>query len=316
MIIKRVFVVWLFLTVVVFAGTSCVSKKKYNSMETLKNKVQDMLDKKNKQTADLNDEIKDLEKQLKDCESARTALAADTARLRKSSQASAENLAELKASCERMQENYDNLKNKSSRKIRDLIDELEALQGNVGALQADLESREKRLKDVERKLAFRDSVMNALQDKITGALLNFKGKDLSVEVKNGKVYVTLSNRLLFASGSWKIDTEGKKALQDLAGVLKEQQDITIMVEGHTDNVPVSNLGQIKDNWDLSVMRSTEVIRILTGEGVDPTHVIPAGRGEYVPLKADDSKESRAENRRTEIVLTPNLDELWNLISNK
>jgi len=123
----------------------------------------------------------------------------------------------------------------------------------------------------------------------------------------------LENRLLFASGSTKIDSEGEKALSELAKVLASQPDVAIMVEGHTDNVPVSNLGNIKDNWDLSVMRSTAVVRLLTSNGVDPVKVIPSGRSEFIPLDGGDSVESRAKNRRTEIILTPNLDPLFELI---
>ena len=291
----------------VLALGSCVSKKKYEEMENLKRKSQSMLDDERKSRRNAEQEAERLKRELADCDEARQRLGVDTARLLARQATLQENLADLRKSCAQLDDNYKQLKNKSSDKLRDMMEQLEDL-------QKDLSDREARLKIVEGKLAERDSIMNALQKRVSDALLGFEKDGLTVEVRNGKVYVSLSNKLLFASGSTKIDKKGQDALRELATVLKEQKDISIMVEGHTDDVPVSNLGSIKDNWDLSVMRSTEVVRILVSNGLQPMRVIPAGRSEYVPKVEGKTPEARASNRRTEIVISPKLDELYELIN--
>ncbi|NJN42266.1 MAG: OmpA family protein, partial [Flammeovirgaceae bacterium] len=130
----------------------------------------------------------------------------------------------------------------------------------------------------------------------------------------GKVYVSLAEQLLFGSGSIVVDSKGVNALQQLAKAIKDQRDIQIMVEGHTDNVPVSKKSQyMQDNWDLSVMRATSITKILTNAGVSPNQITASGKGEYYPLTPNASAESKQKNRRTEIIITPNLDELFRLL---
>ncbi len=287
--------------------TSCVSKKKYNEMETLKTSLQGMVDSRDKTIEDLQLEVDSLNKKITDCQDDREKLMNDTTRLAAANRKMRSEMGELSESCERVSNNYKQLKAKSSEKLRELLDQLETA-------QRDLDQREKRLAEVESMLHQRDSVMNMLHKRVTDALLGFKDDGLTVEVKDGKVYVSLSNKLLFASGSTKIDANGQNALAGLANVLKDQEDLTIMVEGHTDDVPVSNLGAIKDNWDLSVMRSTEVVRLLVANGVEPTRIVPAGHGEFIPKVGGSSSEARASNRRTEIVISPKLDELYDLIN--
>lgn len=276
-------------------------------METLKNQVQDLLEAKKKDLMSLEAQNDSLNAALNAKSAEARGLMADTSSLGSRNRDLKGELADLNASCNTLKQNYEDLKANNSRKMRNLINELETLQEDLG-------KRERRLNEVERQLNQRDSVMNALRNKLSDALLGFRDKGLTVNVKDGKVYVSLSNQLLFKSGSTKVDPSGKEALQELAKVLIEQSDISIMVEGHTDDVPVRNLGDIKDNWDLSVMRSTEVVRILTETGLEPTRVIPSGRSEYLPVDGDDSKEARARNRRTEIILSPKLDVLYNLIN--
>ena len=146
------------------------------------------------------------------------------------------------------------------------------------------------------------------------ALLGFQQNGLSVDIRNGKVYVSLTDKLLFPSGSIVIDARGKMALEQLAAVLNKEPDINIAVEGHTDDKKVLNLGQIKDNWDLSVLRATSVCRYLTEvEKVDANRLTATGKSEYQPIDPANTAEARAKNRRIEIVLTPKLDELYNLI---
>jgi len=184
----------------------------------------------------------------------------------------------------------------------------------INKLTGDLAKREKRLKEVEEILRKRDEATDQLRAKLQQALLGFTKNGLTVEVKNGKVYVSLTDKLLFPSGSIIIDEKGKQALTQLAGVLKQQRDINIAVEGHTDSQKISNLGQIKDNWDLSVLRSTSVVRFLTEEQkVESVRMTATGKGQFQPLADNASADGRSKNRRIEIVLSPKLDELYDLI---
>jgi chemotaxis protein MotB len=189
-----------------------------------------------------------------------------------------------------------------------------ASSGKVSQLSSDLKKREARLKEVEDALHKRDEASSALRDKLQKALLGFQNSGLSVDIRDGKVYVSLADKLLFPSGSIIINENGKLALQQLAGVLNKEPDITIAVEGHTDDKKVINLGQIKDNWDLSVLRSTSVCRYLTEvEKIDPHRLTATGKSEFQPVDPANTNDARAKNRRIEIVLTPKLDELYNLI---
>lgn len=184
----------------------------------------------------------------------------------------------------------------------------------VSQLSSDLQKREQRLKEVEDALKKRDAATNALKDKLQQALLGFQNSGLTVDIRNGKVYVSLADKLLFPSGSIVIDERGKQALNQLAVVLNKEPDINIAVEGHTDTKKVINLGQIKDNWDLSVLRATSVTRYLTEtQNVDPHRLTATGKGQFQPIDPGTTPDALAKNRRIEIVLSPKLDELYNLI---
>jgi chemotaxis protein MotB len=194
----------------------------------------------------------------------------------------------------------------SSEEIKGLLTQLEKA-------EEDLFERESKLRELQSLIKQRDSSMNALRERVEQSLLGFKDSGLEIEVKNGKVYVKMSNQLLFKSGSTVIDQRGRDALSQLGTVLTQQTDISVMIEGHTDNKPINN-ARIADNWDLSVLRSTEVARILTIEnGIDPKRIIASGRSEFMPTDEADTQEARAKNRRTEIILSPKLDELFNLV---
>lgn len=185
---------------------------------------------------------------------------------------------------------------------------------NLSQLQGDLMEREKRVDELQSAIAERDSLMSGLKTRITDALLNYKDKGITVETRGDKVYVSLEEQILFGSGKYTLDKKGEEALLELAKVLKANPDISIMVEGHTDNVPIKT-SCISDNYDLSVLRGAEITRILVEKGnVDPKRVIAAGRGEYLPVADNSSTEGRKKNRRIEIILTPDLDKLLNLLS--
>ena len=180
-------------------------------------------------------------------------------------------------------------------------------------LAASLKVREQRVAELEAILRAKDSAVNALKANIQKALLGFQNQGLTVETRNGKVYVSMEEKLLFKSGSIAVDPKGESALLELAKALNQNGEVSILVEGHTDNVPMKS-ATIKDNLDLSVLRATSISRILTtAGGVDPKRVTSAGRGEHFPIDTANTPEARAKNRRTEIILTPKLDELLNIL---
>ena len=163
-------------------------------------------------------------------------------------------------------------------------------------------------------LAAKDSAVNALRNSVANALLGYKDKGLTVEMKNGKVYVMMEERLLFATGSTVVDPKGVEAIRDLGKVLEKNGDINILIEGHTDNVPMNGSGEIKDNWDLSVMRATSVVKILMANSkINPVRLTAAGRGEFMPVDKANTAEARRKNRRIEVILTPKLDEILKLL---
>ncbi len=171
-----------------------------------------------------------------------------------------------------------------------------------------------RMAELEQALAARDKALDDLRRKVAGALTGFDGKGLSITTRDGKVYVSMDDKLLFKSGSFEIDPTGAEAVRGLATVLAANPDINIMVEGHTDDVPYNGNGPIRDNLDLSAKRATTVTRLLLeNKDIDPARVISAGRGEWLPITLGTSTEARAKNRRTEIILTPKLDELLSIV---
>lgn len=262
-------------------SSSCVvlSKKKYEALLSQKDSLNVGWDKANVKIQSLEEVIASLQ--------------SDTAALHSK-------IADLNEQLAGLNSNYTTLSSKSS--------------SEINKLSEDLKKREARLKEVEEILRKRDEATNALKDKLQKALLGFQESGLTVEIKNGKVYVSLTDKLLFNTGSIVIDDKGKLALQELAKVLNTQLDINIAVEGHTDNQKVGNLGQIKDNWDLSVLRATSVVRYLTElQAIDPERLTATGKGQFQPIELGNSAESRSKNRRIEIVLSPKLDELYNLI---
>lgn len=190
---------------------------------------------------------------------------------------------------------------------------LKAQKRSLDSLNALLLKREMRVRELERALAAKDSAVIALQMKVKNALVGFEGKGLTVTQKNGKVYVSMDEKLMFATGSTVVQKGGVTALQALAKVLIANPDINIMVEGHTDSDPMKGSGEIKDNWDLSVMRATSVTKVLISSGVDPKRITAAGRGEHFPVAPNDNATNKAKNRRTEIILIPNLDDLFKIL---
>jgi chemotaxis protein MotB len=200
-------------------------------------------------------------------------------------------------------------------------DELKALETRLNqqktdldALNTELQKREARVKELEDILRKKDEAAAALRKKLSDALIGFENKGLTISQKNGKVYVSLDESLLFASGKTNVEAKGIEALKEVAKVLEQNADINVMVEGHTDDVPMKGAGEIKDNWDLSVMRATSVTKIMLGAAkIEPSRITAAGRGEHFPLDKAKTPEARKKNRRTELILTPKLDELLKVL---
>lgn len=212
---------------------------------------------------------------------------------------------------------------KTQEELQSKEDALRTLEGSLAIkeeklkkLTAELESREKRVNELEAMISRKDSLVTALKNKVKDALLGFENNGLTIEQKNGKVYVSLDESLLFASGSYVVAGKGVDVLKKLAKVLEQNQEINILVEGHTDNVPLNGKGDVADNWDLSVKRATSVVKIITiNSTVNPKRLTAAGRSEYIPLDMTNTIEGRKKNRRTEIILSPKLDELLQLLEN-
>lgn len=187
---------------------------------------------------------------------------------------------------------------------------LKAREDKVAALESSLAAREKRVKELEDAIAARDAKAKALKDKLSQALLGFESSDLSVEQRNGKVYVSLSQNLLFATGSSRLDSKGASAISKLAEVLNKNNEINVMVEGHTDSD-----GDEKMNWELSTKRSLSIVDQLIKNKVKSSRITASGRGEHVPIASNDTDAGKAKNRRTEIILSPQLDEIMNILKN-
>lgn len=213
-----------------------------------------------------------------------------------------------------LQTQYQNLINENLSQADQFSRTLQLKSEELSAKEKLLMERERALSEMQQVIARQDSITRRLNDILRNALLGFNADELSVEIKNGKVYVSMSDRLLFRSGSAAVEAKGKEAIKLLADVLNNNPDIEILVEGHTDNIPIKT-AVFKDNWDLSVARATSIVRILTDDHkIIPTRVTASGRGEFFPRAGNDTAEGRALNRRTEIILSPRLDEIMQLLN--
>ncbi|MFZ1808741.1 MAG: OmpA family protein [Cyclobacteriaceae bacterium] len=297
---------------------SCiVSKKKFDDLLAQKVKADGEL-------ADTSTKLDKATEELADLNTTLDQLKSDTTDMGAVLRSTAQKLEGLNTEYDQLNAYYKNLLNSSGKLNRDLTlqqEQLLAIQDNLerirslnDSLSISLEERERKVKELEQVLANKDKAVQDLKNRISNALLNFKENDLTVNVKNGKVYVSLAEQLLFRSGSVEVDSKGVTALQQLAKALKDQKDIHVMVEGHTDNVPISKKSAyMQDNWDLSVMRATSITKILTKGGVSPNQITASGKGEYLPLAPNTTPENKQKNRRTEIIITPNLDELFKIL---
>ena len=304
--------------IIVIGLSSCVSTKQFESVQGQLKKCNDELEQTRMTLEAANTELNSknelLEKKNEDLnEQLGDALYKMNAQIQR--------VSALERQLADSQRQLEALKSGSSDEIENLLAELQTARENLNIredrlreAEKELEERNERLIELQDILARKDQAVKDLKNKVMDALVGFNNKGLTVHEKNGKVYVSLEEKLLFQSGQWKVDPRGQEAIRQLSEVLAENPDINIMVEGHTDNVPMSGSGAVKDNWDLSVMRATAVTKILTqNSAIDPSRVIAAGRSEYVPIASNETAEGRQMNRRTEIILTPKIDELLRII---
>ena len=262
-------------------------------------------------------------------------MAADSARRVQEIDALRKNGRQLESRLQEMTLAMDALKKGSEREASKLMMQIEGIQGdlqtreaelqrlsqemtekqrNLLAMESELDKRNRRMLELERIVSRQDSAVRALRNKVSAALVGLENNGLTVSVRQGKVYVSLDEKLLFKSGSIVVDPSGVSALKRLAVILEQNPDINITIEGHTDIVPLTSSPSMKDNWDLSVKRATSIVRILLENGkIAPARLTAAGRGEFVPVDAANTPAARQKNRRTEIILMPKLDELFQML---
>jgi chemotaxis protein MotB len=223
---------------------------------------------------------------------------------------------ELSAQYRKMVDDYQEMNGRYTDLIKSSMSKTEQLNIALKEKGDLLVAREKKLAELEAIIKRQDSLTNALSDIVKKALLSFNSDELTVEMKNGKVYVSLSDKLLFKSGSADVEEKGLDAIKKLSDVLNKNMEIDVLVEGHTDNKPIKT-AVFADNWDLSTARANNIVRLLSGNyAVDPKRLTAAGRGEFQPKANNETAEGRAKNRRTEIILSPKLDELYKIINKK
>jgi len=298
---------------------SCVSKKIYDDLEQKYNRLthsnSELIDQNEAlvvQKNKLQSDLKNLSNEIQELNDRKVGL--------ENEYTSAKNrLEQLLASYDALQTESATEISKNAQTIRDLLKELEQKENLLTAesqrlskLQTELNDRTQTIQELEQLIATKEAKMNALKNAVSNALKGFEGKGLTVTHKNGKVYVSMENKLLFDSGSWAVGMQGVDAVEKLAQVLIQNPDIEVLIEGHTDNVPYTG-PLVLDNWDLSVKRATAIVRILQNKGVKPLQITAAGRSEYLPIQSNMNTEGKAKNRRIEIILAPNLDKINQLL---
>lgn len=210
-------------------------------------------------------------------------------------------------------EQKENELNEKNALLESQRNELASKNSELDSKNSELNAQNAKVAELQAILNAKDSAMNALRQKVSDALSGFEGNGLTIAQREGKVYVSLDEKLLFKSGKWDVDPKGQDALKKLAGVLESNPDINITIEGHTDDLAYSGNGNIQDNWDLSAKRATSIVKIiLANSKIDPVRLIASGRSCYLPVDEAKTSEARAKNRRTEIILTPKLDMLYEL----
>jgi chemotaxis protein MotB len=335
---KKSFVRLFPLIIIAFFLSSCVTMKKYQELETAHKKCDTENATLKKQNIDLGTQNTELKSKLSMLSTQNQQMAKDTLQLGSRYRALADKYEQLNKSYNDLNDIFQANSKNSASELQKLLAELQKAQedlqkkedqlnktnrdldtkkSDLDELSKQLADREQRLDELQSILDKKDSVVKALKNKVLDALTGYVNKGLTVEQKNGKVYVRMDEKLLFATGSSEVGTNGTEALKKLAKVLETNPDVNITIEGHTDDVPyVGGSGPINNNWDLSVMRATAVVKILLNNStIDPARLMAAGRSQYWPVDINKTPEAKSKNRRTEIILTPKLDELFKILEN-
>ncbi len=298
--------------------TACVPSRKYEEVNARLRAAQEnetaALAKAQQAEADM----KEQQVTLEDLRSRKEKLERDTLTLGTSLRRMTSQYDKINALNNELLDKYNTLLAGHGSENRKLLTDLESVrlrlqnkEDSLGKLGASLADREQKLAELQEELAKKDAAMKSLKDRVSGALTGFEGKGLTVTQRDGKIYVSLENKLLFPSGSTVVDAKGREALSSLAKAIESEKDLDILVEGHTDTDKVLPGAAYKDNWDLSVLRATSVVRILQESSkINPLRITAGGRGEYVAVDAAD----KAKNRRIEVILAPDLKGLYNLVT--
>jgi len=324
----------IFFLTILFMLSCCITPKIHNALHNEYTNAQKQIENKDRQIISLNEEVEILETQIESLKRQLVSMQSDSIH-------NGEALVSLNNTYKELSSAYDLLASKNTRNMAEkaretkkLLKQLQTAQKNLlnkedelnilsnsltekqialEKAQAELESRSTRVAELESIINKKDSMVTYLKQRISKALIGLEGEGLTVLQKNGKVYISLEEDLLFASGKYQVGNTGVSALNKLSDALADQKDLEILVEGHTDSIPI-NKGLVKDNWDLSVLRSTAVVKVLMmNPDLDPKQLTAAGRGEFFPFKSNNTSEGRASNRRIEIILAPNLDDLFDLL---
>ena len=325
----------LFIGLFLITLSSCVTPKIHNALISEKEAVKVALDTEERRALKLQSELEELEGEI-------SSLNSKISNLRNDSTQNGAALIVLQNKYDSLSDSFDFLASKNSREMADKAKEIEKLLEQLEEIQLELfakedalvklskslelkeeelrlsteklDARSVRVAELESIINKKDSIVTALKQSISKALIGLEGDGLTIQQRNGKVYISLEEDLLFASGKYKVNSGGLAALNKLATALSPQKDLEILVEGHTDSIPFSGKGLVADNWDLSVMRATNVVKVLTQNPLlNPLQLTAAGRAEFVPIASNRTVEGRSENRRIEMILSPNLDDLFLLL---
>jgi len=318
----------LYISALLLALSACVTPKIHNTLVAEHESAKSALISAEKKVLSLNGKLEESEGGI-------VALRAQISDLRNDSLQNGKTLTTLKFKYTQLSDAYDLLTSKNSSYMADKAketkklleqleqsqselfdkeDELNKLSNSLDAKKQELEERSARVAELETIINKKDSIVTALKQSISKALIGLEGDGITIEQRNGKVYISLEEDLLFASGKYEVNSGGIAALNKLATALASQKDLEILVEGHTDSIPLRGKGMVKDNWDLSVMRATNVVKVLLkNPTLDPLQLTAAGRAEFVPIESNKTSDGRGANRRIEMILSPNLDDLFELL---
>ena len=310
----------------ILSVSSCVPSKKYNELAEREKTCAEELAKYKKMSLDYESLAKELELKFDLANKELIGLRSDTSKIGEQMRLLNRQYGILKSQAKELESSFDNLKNLSAKETASLQSDLKiknlSLQEKEDALlgleielkekERLLSEREKRVNELEELLRKKEDGIRQLKERVAKALKGFEGQGLSIEQKNGRIYVSLEEKLLFRPASTSVEEEGVKALIELGRVLENEKDLEIIVEGHTDSDKLNRATSPKNNWELSVLRATSVVEIiLSNSEVTPSQLMAAGRGEFYPV----SETEKGKNRRIEVIISPNLNELFNIISN-